>query len=725
MRIASRRTGFVLALICLTSRAPAAEPATDLHGDPLPPHALLRLGTTRLHHQSFMHDAAFSPDGRMLASAASNQDTSITLWEVPSGRLLHRLIVTSIDQYWPWTNALAFSPDGQKLATVDNRGRLHVWNVSTGAELYSIEAHPGNHGATAVAFSDDGKWLASGGSDGAVRISSTEGGHELLSFDTLPPTQRLGGGGYQGIFPPGCVAALSFSPDGNYLAIGIAQQLVRTRIGKTLVWDVHRNQPVRWLDEPEGFLSSLAYTPDGKQLLSGGNSTVPREKLGKPYPYLEAHVVKLRVWDPAGGQMIRQFTTPEKEPGLGAIALSRDGRILATGYDQKILVWDFDSGSILRSIEVPKWRGGRSLAISPDGRVVCAPLDNTLGLWSTATGESLLADAPSHTSFVNAVGYVSGGNAIVTSGDATVRVWDATTGRQKWSQRFGGDAYVNALAVSPDGMLIAAGGQTEQGEAGLRVYQSATGEVKYFIPMFRKKWYANHVHALAFAPDGRTLAVVRDRPKQSNTYDMDILDVETGKCLKEVACGFFAGVRPMAFTADGGSLYTIGHQDAIVNTWDLSTGAPRKLFTAIKPPADAPENKLQRPFVADVAFTPDLKTLIASQGRELVFWDLARGEVTATLPADGTEHGGNIVLSKDGRWLAMTDLNYGGDPGSDAVRLFDVKSRRLVAKLDSGQGRPSAFAFSPDGTRLLTGMSDGTALVWDLAAAVAAKQQVE
>ncbi|HEV3342735.1 MAG TPA: WD40 repeat domain-containing protein, partial [Pirellulales bacterium] len=572
----------------------ADEALVDAYGDPLPPHALLRLGTTRFHHASFIQDAVFSHDGRMLAAAAGNQNGNIALWEVPSGRLLRSFTIPPQDQQRPWANALAFSPDGGKLLAGDTYGTLHLWEIATGEEIYAIEASSGWSGATAVAFSADGRWIASGGGDGVVRVWSADHGHELLSFDTVPPSQQpLGGGAWRGVFPPGSIAALAFSPDGKCLAAGIAESWFRAKTNKIVVWDVESNQPAHSLGEPNGFFSSLVYTPDGRRLISGENFTMPREKLGRPYPYLEAHVVKLRVWDAENGKLVRELATPEKEPGLGALALSRDGRTLASGYEDRIVVWDLDSSAVRCSISVPKWRGGRGLAISPDGRIVCAPLEDALGLWDAVTGESLLADAPSHTSFVNAVAYLAGGKAVVTSGDATVRVWDAATGRQKWSRRFGGNAYVNALAVSPDGTLIAAGGQTELGEAGLRVYQAATGEVKYFIPMFRKKWYANYVRALAFAPDGRTLAVVRDRPKQSNSYDMDLLDVETGKRVKEIACGFFAGVRPMAFTQDAASLYTIGHQDAIVNLWDLKTGAPRQLVTAMKPAAEAPDGKRQ------------------------------------------------------------------------------------------------------------------------------------
>ncbi|HET6881794.1 MAG TPA: PQQ-binding-like beta-propeller repeat protein [Pirellulales bacterium] len=720
------RVGLVLAIACFFGPALAAEPetqkppVTDLDGDPLPPNALVRFGTTRFHHQSFIEDAVFSPDGRMLATASGNQHGTINLWELPSGRLVRRFAIPPHEQNHPWPHAIAFSPDGDKLLAGDTRGALHLWAVASGEDLYSVEACSGWPGATAVAFSPDGQWIASGGGDGVVRVWSADRGLELLSFDTIPQDPQLSGAGmgWRGIFPPGSIATLAFSPNGRSLAAGIAEPWFRAKTNKIRVWDVNSNQPVRWLSEPYGFLSSLVYTPDGKHLISGENATMPREKLGKPYHYLEAHVLKLRVWDATSGNLVREITTGEKETGLGALALSQDGRTLAAGYENKILVRDFDTGAIRRSIDVPKWRGGRGLAISPDGQTVCAPLDETVGLWSAVTGESLLAEAPSHTSYVNGVAYLADGNSVVTSGGDTIRLWNAKTGRQTWSHRFGGDAYVNALAVSPDGGLIAAGGQTEHGEGGVRILRAETGDEIRFIPMFEKRFYVRQVRALTFLPNGRTLAVVRGRPKQSNTYDMDLFDVESGKRLKDVACGFFAGVHPMAFTEDAGSLYTMGHQDAVVNLWDLHTGAPQRLFTAIKPPAEAPAGKPPKPFVADVAFARDLKTLITSQGRELIIWDIARGEAIVTLPSGGTEHGGNIALSKDGRILAMTDLNYAGDPGSDAIRLFDLKSQRRVATLEPGEGRAGCFAFSADGTRLVTGMSNGTALVWDLTTAI-------
>ena len=709
------------ALAAQPAEGAAAAPATDLYGDPLPPHALLRLGTTRFHHQSFIYDAAISPDGRTLASAAPNQDVGIALWEIPSGRLLRRL--TPAADRPPWTYDLAFSPDGKKLLTGGIGGTVHLWDVASGDELFSIVAHSGFPGASAVAFSRDGRWIASGGADCVVRVWSADGGRELLSFDTLgqPQGNHPEKGRFGGPATP-AIAALAFSPDGRLLAAGISRRPSQPHTGKIRVWDVQANQPVSWIDDRQGELESLVFTPDGRRLISGGNITIPREKLGRPYPYPEAYVVQTRVWDVGSGKMVRELATPQPEIGSGALALSDDGGTLAVGYEYKISIWDVESARIRRSIDVPpQWRGGRGLAISADGLTVCAPRGgNAMGLWSTTTGDLLSPKSDSHSSAVLAVAYADGGRSIVTAGgDATVRVWNAVDGRQRWAKRFDRTAYVHVMAVSPDGALIAAAGSAEVPEAGVRILKAATGHEVRFIPMFEKQ-FQREVHALAFSRDSRLVAIAHDPLKDSDGA-IGLYDVATGK--RRAAIAFEAMLRypyGMVFSQDSASLYT-AHDSAAVNIWNTATGKRRRRqFTALKPPPDAPDGKRQEPRIAGAepriagaAFAPDLKTLVTSQGRDLIIWDVQRGEVIAAMESESADEGGSIAISPNGRLLPMVDRHFSG---SDAVRVFDLESRRVIARFDSAQGRPRCFAFSPDGTRLVTGMEDGTALVWELSA---------
>src|SRR5438132_2848132 len=115
--------GLVLLLAPLAFRAgtqAAAEPQsrTDGYGDPLPEGALARIGTTRLVQGDIIRSLAFSPDGRILASAGDSEvlpsgDTeSLLLWEAATGKQLGRLTGHRGNVY-----SIGFSPDGKLLAS--------------------------------------------------------------------------------------------------------------------------------------------------------------------------------------------------------------------------------------------------------------------------------------------------------------------------------------------------------------------------------------------------------------------------------------------------------------------------------------------------------------------------------------------------------------------------------------------------------------------------------
>ncbi len=152
-------------------------------------------------NQGWVQDVAFSPDGKTLAAVFGYPDFTIQLWSVPEGERLYSI------KGHEWTyefSQVVFSPDGQTLASVSKNedgmelGMVELWSAANGKRLYQLEMA----GVMRVAFSKDGDILATGSYDHTVRLWSTADGALLKTL--------YGHGDY--------VTDLAFSPSGESLA---------------------------------------------------------------------------------------------------------------------------------------------------------------------------------------------------------------------------------------------------------------------------------------------------------------------------------------------------------------------------------------------------------------------------------------------------------------------------------------------------------------------------
>lgn len=140
-----------------------------------------------------VQDAAFSPDGALLASGGGNE---VYLWQVATGTRLRRL-----EWAGGWVTSLAFSPDGATLAAGNEAGVVQLWRVSDGTRLHTLK---GSGEILDVAFSPDGTLLASAGAE--VRLWRVGDGALLRALVKLQTRDY--------------VSSVAFRPDGAILAMG-------------------------------------------------------------------------------------------------------------------------------------------------------------------------------------------------------------------------------------------------------------------------------------------------------------------------------------------------------------------------------------------------------------------------------------------------------------------------------------------------------------------------
>ena len=369
----------------------------------------------------------FSPDGRHVA--ITGDDGTIRIFDINNRNTIFRGAETVIEGYTPHITSIAFSPDGETLATESIMATL--WDVETQTQLPRLPGSvSGSQERGGVAFSPDGQILALAGGEGTVSFIDVNtrlpvrtifvgsfdvvfspdlkicaglregGGINLVDTDTgtllhelsTPPTPTkllavsnnetgkvdrfMEFGGF-----PASISVMTFSPDGRMLAGGSSNFASNDWI---FVWDVQTGEQLYFLDPNTSGnqILSLAFSPDGRILASGDKKGIIRlwetrsETLLRTI--LDRRTASTNAWDNTPPHL-RTITT-EYIGSVYSLAFSPDGNVLVSGDDTKIYFWDVESGEHLQTLR-GYYGDVVDLEFSPDGNTFASAAADIVLLW--------------------------------------------------------------------------------------------------------------------------------------------------------------------------------------------------------------------------------------------------------------------------------------------------------------------------------------------------------
>jgi len=552
-------------------------------------------------------DLIFSQDGRFLVTYVRNW---VEWFDAGNGRAI---AAAQVDY---GRAGISLSFDGLTLAVcgLGNIGNaISILRLDPAANKVSLQPQALGTGGTinTAVLSPDGKLIAVGSAFSGV----------AAVYDTARRVQI----GFHGSAHASAVSAIAFSRNGLNLATADVEGVIKT-------WGDARkltsnSEPQRTLKGHAGAINKVAFSNTGKELVSAGQDGTVRiwpleQSLSASRRLSSSHVDPVffadglliataegnhvTIWDAASGQRLRSLAEGGE---ILSIAISPDSRLLAVGSYTKagnplpnrrsfLSLWEIDSGR--RLAEFTGMNDGfleghyayctvQTLAFSADGRFLVAGFGSRQAHFENRTIDLKVWDVASrreakrllgHTNACVSICFSADGTKMASgSHDGTARVWDTATWHAAGRPFTAGDPNnsVEAVAFSPDGDTLAMGTM-----GGNILLGNLVTRERVALP----KAHANSVHCVAFSPDGRTLA--------SGSWDetVRLWNVATGRELmvlssKDLKLG---SVWSLSFSPDGTQLLAGGASAAVVwsappSGWDNPTWTAKKLEPLLR--ADA------------------------------------------------------------------------------------------------------------------------------------------